>query len=166
MVESQNLYHIHDMPRRYESAVKNMKSKKITTGNKTLILEFDRYLKVNMNITLTRRIKYVRILTTCAEFLGKDFKKAKMKDIQLVVEKIEDSDWASATKKDYKMLLKRYYKYLLGNDEEYPKIVKWIKARLEYNINTRKEELLTEEDINKMLSVAQNYRDKAFIHVL
>ncbi len=154
------------MPRRYESAVKNMKKKKITASNKTLILEFDRYLKVNMNITLTRRIKYVRILTTCAEFLGKDFKKASFKDIQMVVEKIEDSNWASATKKDYKMLLKRYYKYLLGKDVEYPPNVKWIKARLEYNIHTRKEELLTEDDIQKMLAVAQNYRDKAFIHVL
>jgi integrase len=166
MVASDNKFQIHDMDMQYRSAVKTMNEKNITEYNKEILMLFDRYLKVNICVTLTRRIKYLRILSKCAELLGKDFNKAKYTDIQNTIEKIDDSKWAPATKKDHKMLLKRFYKWLLGNDEEYPKIVAWIKAKIEYNINTRKDELLTDEDINKMLAVAQNSRDKAIIHVL
>jgi len=73
--------------------------------------------------------------------------------------------WSPATKHDYKVILKKFYKSL-GGSEEFPDQVKWIKPNFKKNNHKLPEELLTEEDVRKLVEAAGHPRDKAFILVL
>jgi integrase len=100
--------------------------------------------------------------------LGKDFSKATKKDIEKIVESINEmkyhgkpiSDW---TKYTYQVVLKRFYKWLLGNNEEYPIQVKWIHPRMEKGHDIAEGRLLKIDDVKKMAEVAENQRDRAFV---
>jgi len=61
--------------------------------------------------------------------------------------------------------LKRFYLWLRGK-EDYPKEVKWIKTTVKNSNHKLPEELLTEEEILKMIETADHPRDKALISTL
>lgn len=110
--------------------------------------------------------KYRFILINLSKMLGKDFDKATKDDIQALVIKIEKSSYADWTKSDYKVTIKKFYKWLKGNSEFYPDEVRWIKAKLKNHKKKLPEELLTEDDIKKLIEASTNIRDKALISVL
>ena len=76
---------------------------------------------------------------------------------------IEKRDYSAWTKHDYKVIIKRFYKWLKGNDETYPDEVKWIKTTLKKKDVVLPEELLSENDIKRLVDSAVSIRDKAFI---
>ncbi|RLG70969.1 MAG: hypothetical protein DRO11_05300 [Methanobacteriota archaeon] len=49
--------------------------------------------------------------------LGKDFDKATKEDIERLVKRLERSDYSAWTKHDYKVALKRFYRWLNGGEE-------------------------------------------------
>jgi len=99
-----------------------------------------------------------------ARWLNKPFEDAAKEDILKLVQKVELSDYSDWTKHDYKAMLKIFYRWLRGT-EEYPEEVKWIRpGRRRKKILP--EELLTEDEVKKMVQVARNQRDKAFVLVL
>jgi len=125
-------------------------------------------LKDGKPLSKDRVFKYLTILPKFDAYIGKDFKKATKKDIEKVVDEINKlknksgnsaSDW---TKYTYKVLLRRFYKWLFGN-EEYPKIVKWIHPKITNGTHIPKKELINMEDVKKMAQCANNLRDRAFI---
>lgn len=61
------------------------------------------------------------------------------------MEEVERASWSDWTKHDFKVILKKFYKWLRGS-EVYPEEVIWIKAPVRNN-NKLPEELLTEEEI-------------------
>lgn len=75
-------------------------------------------------------------------------------------------DYSEWTKHDYKVTIKRFYKWLKGNDETYPEEVKWIKTTLKENQIVLPEDLLTEDEVKTLVDVALSPRDKAFIITL
>ena len=76
---------------------------------------------------------------------------------------INRSDYSAWTKNDYKVALKKFYKWLrkLPDDQEPPE-TSWIKTGHPKN-GILPEELLTEDDIGKLAKAAQNSRDRAFV---
>jgi len=54
-------------------------------------------------------------------------------DLVKYLAKLEKSEYAENTKKDYKVAIKRFYKWLNG-DTEYPKLVTWIKANVKRKV--------------------------------
>ncbi len=68
------------------------------------------------------------------------------------------------TKRDYKIILHVFYKWL-RKTEDYPEEVRWIKATNRTTIKLP-EELLTVEEVMKLVDTADNIRDKAFILTL
>ena len=98
--------------------------------------------------------------------MGTTFKNADEKKLKQLVIGIDmnkkHADW---TKRDHKVILKKFYKWLLGNNEEYPKLVKWIRTPTPKN-KILPEYLLTEEDVLKMVNAAGNLRDKALIFLM
>jgi integrase len=101
-----------------------------------------------------------------AKWLGKDFDKATKEDIEKLVWTIQSNekfkDW---TKHLYKVSVKKFYKWLNGG-EEYPREVKWIKCNFRNSNRILPEELLTHDEVKKMIETAEHPRDKAFIAVL
>lgn len=110
--------------------------------------------------------KYAYTLKKLSLMLNKDFDKVTKQDIINLVSIIERKEWTDWTKHDYKVCIKKFYKWLKGKEDEYPKEVKWIKTTVKKRNGKLPEGLLTEEDVKKLIDSASNSRDKALISVL
>jgi len=154
---------IHDMDKRLASAKKLVaKSNPITKRNSELISKFEDY-GFTISLSKKRITKYVYSLRKLAEWLDKDFDQATKEDIEKLVLFIEKKGYSAWTKHDYRVIIKRFYKWLKGNDEIYPDEVKWIKTTLKKKDVVLPEELLSEDDIKRLVDSAVSIRDKAFI---
>jgi integrase len=134
----------------------------LSERNRELILEFEKKL-ISKGLSTPSIAKYVGTLTKIGGILGKDFDAATKRDIEDLVFKIERSDRSPWTKHTYKVILKRFYKWLKGGDEEYPEEVKWIKTTLKARDELLPEDLLTEEEVMRLVEACGNPMDKAFI---
>ncbi len=70
------------------------------------------------------------------------------------------AEWTIYT---YKTILKRFYKWLNGKDEEYPPEVKWIHPKMSKRNKKLPDELLSMDDVKKIANGTQNLRDRAFV---
>ena len=164
MMARQAVIDIHDFRGRLAAAERRLHNP-LSERNRGLILEFERKL-MSEGLSAVRVEKYVETLKKIAEMLGKDFDAATKDDIEDLVLKIERSAYSPWTKHDYKVVLKRFYKWLKGGGEEYPEEVKWIKTTLKAKDGLLPEDLLTEEEVMKLVEACSNPRDKAFILTL
>jgi integrase len=154
---------VHHSHRRYEHAIQALKlDRKVIEANRKLILAFTRDLQAE-NITELRISKYINLLRHLSALLEKTFEEATVTDLRSVVADINGSEYSAWSKNDYKVTLKKFYKWLrkLPNDQE-PAETSWIKTGHPKN-GILPEELLTEEDIGKLTKAAENSRDRAFV---
>ena len=154
---------VHHSHRRYEHAIEALtQDRKIIQANRKLILAFTRDLQAE-NITELRISKYVNLLRKLSALLAKSFEKVAVTDVKSVVADINGSEYSAWTKNDYKVTLKKFYKWLrkLPDDQE-PAETGWIKTGHPKN-GILPEELLTEDDIGKLVKAAKNSRDRAFV---
>ena len=82
-------------------------------------------------------------------------------------------DCSPWTKQSYKVIIKKFYKWLEFGDEyknrtEYPQLVSWIRSSLRKNEQPRikASDILTEEEVKKLIDAADHSRDRAFISML
>jgi integrase/recombinase XerD len=111
-----------------------------------------------------RILKYITTLKYISTSLSTDFDKVTERDIRRyvsILERLNKSQW---TKHDYKVVLKKFYQWLNGGEE--PSIVKWISTSLKDRNLKLPEEMITEDEVNLMIEVAANKRDKAIIALL
>jgi integrase len=145
--------------------------------NEQLIKDFSEYL-LSEKISDVRIKKYQSTLRTITKKMNKPFEKCDKDDIMnflarlekdsyLVNNKKEKKNYSVNTKKDFRVVIKRFWKWL-KKTEDYPVEVKWIKSaipkRLQKIIRTK--DVLTEEEVYKMVDNAQHTRDKAIISLL
>jgi integrase len=98
--------------------------------------------------------------------LNKPFFEATKEDIEKVVVSIEKNEsWSEWTKHEYKVVLRRFYKWL-RNNEDYPPEVKWIEITRKKSFEKLKGKILTLGEIEKLANSTDNPRDKAFVLVL
>ena len=155
---------IHNCSRRLESVTNNLKNNPAISGdNKQLIIKFkDDCL---LEISPGRTIRYVQNLVRISMWLNNDFNECSKEDIKSLVAYINDLDYKDWTKQLYKVTIRKFYKWL-RNTEDYPEEVKWIKTTVKNNNRMLPEELLSEEDIQKLIESADHPRDRAFISTL
>jgi site-specific recombinase XerD len=148
-----------------ENLLRKIKSSNISKTNKELIIGFYNQC-IAEGLSVARINKYLFSLMLLAKMLKKDFNRAKKEDIVKLVAGIEKKeDWSEHTKQHYKVVIKKFYKWLNGG-EDYPKEVKWIKTTMKNNNRKLPNEILTEDEIYKLVKAADNARDKALILVL
>ena len=104
-------------------------------------------------------------------YAGSDFnyEKATKQDIEKIVSNIRtDKELAPATKSKILISIKLLYKWLFGDGEEYPKQVRWIKTSSSKEKKITSAEILTEEEVIKMLKSTKpaNLRDRVIIALL
>jgi len=82
-------------------------------------------------------------------------------------------DYSPWTKQSYKVILKKFYKWLIFGDEykermEYPSIISWLRCTLKKKDQPkiRASDILTEAEVKKLIDSAEHNRDKAFISML
>ncbi|MEM4368438.1 MAG: site-specific integrase [Candidatus Anstonellales archaeon] len=164
---------IHNYDRKYEKAKENLNNSKISFHNKELILKFDNLCLIE-GISKPRRIRLIGSLRLIAEKMNKDFDKATKEDLKKIVAEIEErKDYSPWTKHSYKIILKKFYKWLKFGDNykehtEYPEIVRWIKSSIKKKEQPKVQasDILTEDEVKKLIDVAEHPRDKAFISLL
>lgn len=136
----------------------------ILEENKELIFDFDRHLVLN-DYSVDRRYKYIIRLPKFAEQLDVPFDEVSRKNIEDLIMWVQKKDDISErTKSDYKVLMKRFYKWI--GDGKYPEEVEWIKPKHNHSNDKLPDDLLIEEDIKKLIKSAKNPRDKAIISML
>ena len=155
---------IYSSEKRFESALKTLESCEILEENKQYIRRFVQS-KMACGVKPIRLKKLVAVLRVFSTIVEKDLKDVTKEDLELYICSLEQHNYSSWTKIDYKVVIKSFYKWLLGDDEVTPKLVSWIKNK-EPKDCILPEELLTEEDVLNAISVCQFDRDKALIHLL
>ncbi|MEK6921502.1 MAG: tyrosine-type recombinase/integrase [Nanoarchaeota archaeon] len=158
---------IHNYEKKYQSALQKVHEAAITPKNKELILRFVNDLMLE-GISNPRQVRYLSTIKLLAELLQKDFDTATKEDIKQIVGMIlQRTDYSPWTKHTYKVMLRRFYKWLEGT-ENYPERVAWISIRISKSEMPLPSEgdLLTEADIQKLLHAADHPRDKAFVSML
>lgn len=159
---------IYGYNKRMESTLVSVKNSSISKKNKDLILGFYENCVLE-GLSKPHIIKYLCELKLVAQAIRKNFDKASKKDLQDFVRILQErEDISISTKQAYKVALKKFYKWLKGNNEEYPEEVRWIKATLSRSRMKLPSEgdLLTEEEIKRLIEAAEHPRDKAFVSVL
>ena len=157
---------VHNPSKRYENALKLLEKCKISKRNKEIIKEFIEAC-IAEGIGKLRVTKYIFTLKQIALALNKDFDKVTKDDLVKFVRDIElNDDYSDWTKSDYKITLKKFYKWLKGNGEEYPEEVKWIKIGKRPNNSKLPDELITQEEIKAMANSTTSLRDRAIVLTL
>lgn len=157
---------VHHPSKRLKNALKLLERSKLSKKNKDIIKEFIEAC-IAEGIGKLRVVKYIFTLKKIALSLNKDFDKVTKEDLVRFVRDIElNDDYSDWTKRDFKVTLKKFYKWLKGNGEEYPPEVKWIKTGKKLNNNKLPEELITLEEVKAMADASVNLRDRAIILTL
>ncbi len=158
---------IHNYDLRYQQTVKRVQKANISERNKELIMRVTNDLVLE-GLSKPRLIKYMGVLTIVAKMIQKDLDTADINDLKKIVTSIQQrGDYSPWTKQMYKVIIRRFYKWIAGT-KTYPEIVQWISirtSRSEMKLPSEGE-LLTEEDIQKLLRVTIHPRDKAFVSIL
>ncbi|MFH0737097.1 MAG: site-specific integrase [Candidatus Micrarchaeota archaeon] len=160
-----NEYTIYKHQTNLEQELKRLNCSDLPAKTKHHIEEFAR-IRLAKGATKLRVVKCMWCLRLMAAWLKKDFKKATQNDLLDLVSLMDAKDYSEYTLYDFKIVLKMFYKWLLGKDEEFPKVIKWLKPKLKNEKHKLPEELLTVEEIQKLANATTNPRDKAFILAL
>jgi len=159
-------FDIHHHKRTLEAKLRWLdKTGEVNEADKQLILDFYKD-SVARGLSITRNIKYLILLSQLSKMLKVGFKNARKTHIKDLIIHLEQSKYSDWSKKDFKVAIKRFYKWLKGKDEEYPEEVKWIKTGFRNSKHKLPEELLTEDEVNRIAEQATHPRDKAFVQIL
>jgi len=162
MSENRHTTDIHDFPRRLERAIRFLKARPdVSEHNKALVMQFLDRLKAE-GLSLARQMGYVQRLTAIAVILGKDFDKTNQQDIEQVVRSINAKDWAEWTKDNYRVAVKRFWRWLKGLEKgKDPPETGWIRIGKAESRTILPQDLLTKEETGRLIQVAEHPRDKA-----
>lgn len=128
--------------------------------NSETILKFLEKL-FSEGLSKPRIIKYGNHMIVISKMIEKSFEMVKEEDIIKFLSQLEQSDYSQYTKIDYKVVLRRFFRFLGKGD-----LVKDIKTTLKRNKKKLPEELLTKDEVIKMIKAADHPRDKAIIAML
>jgi integrase len=130
----------------------------------TIVQEFIKDQEAN-SIGKLRIIKYRTDLKIVkGKYYLKDFLEMATEDLKDIIRRIEASDYADWTKRDLKVVTRKFVKWL---NQKYNKTIdtSFIKITMK-NKHKLPEELLTQEEIERMVEACNNIRDRTLISVL
>ncbi|MFH7880426.1 MAG: tyrosine-type recombinase/integrase [Candidatus Aenigmatarchaeota archaeon] len=152
---------IHNYEERLKDDLKRLeKDKGVLKSNKELIKKFVE-TSVYERLSKGRVSRYVQCLHKICKWVRKDLKKVNKNDILVLLRKIEESGFSPWTVSMYRVIIRKFFKWLGKED-----LVKDIKIHVKLNETKLPEELLTEEDVKKLIEKCDNLRDKALIACL
>lgn len=156
---------LHRFQRRYQSVITSLWKSNLAKEDKEGIEQFLRDRKA-WGVGFARLIKLCDVLRMLGEKLKTPFEQTTEEDIKKLVHEYECGEYSFWTRHDVKVILKQYYAWL--NDGRYPKKVEWICTTIPIKEKKQvaQKELLTTEDVEKLLEAANHPRNKALIAVL
>ncbi|MCG3141123.1 MAG: Tyrosine recombinase XerD [Anaerolineae bacterium] len=171
-----DIHSFADRMKTYEERLRHHSA--ITETNKKLIFDFLRDCELGKTVLhsqkkqigIARLLKYIQTLTQLAGWIQTDFDKitqAEMETLVLAIEKDrhtrkDGKPFTPSVKRDFKVVLRKFYKWLLGDNQIYPPIVRWIDTR-----DVIPEiPCLRREQVEQLSELATNPRDRAIIWTL
>ena len=106
---------------------------------------------------------YQRILRDISYWLKTSLEKAKRNDIEDLVQALNESNFKPQTLHDYKVTLKKFYKWYKGKNEDFPDEVRWLKSTIKQKDKEYPKDCLTEEEVTKLINASTSPRDKALV---
>ena len=127
-------------------------------------------------IAVKRLVKYIQDLKKLDVYFKKPFDKITEKDMERFISDLEDGilknpdgkPYAKETQSVIKKIFKKFYKWLLGNNETIPPMVRWIDTSIE----TKDYHAINKEQVESMLATITSnssfnlIRNRALIMVL
>ncbi len=158
---------IHNLKVRYERVLARFKDSPVSAKNKETVLRFHNFL-LSEGIGYSKIERYFYDLIKLDKLLGKEFEGANEEDIRKVVSEINQTDLSEHTKRGFKLIVRRFYRFLRGcnKDDPHPKEVKWISLKMGHKHSKLPEELLTEEEFVSIIKHCDTLRDKALISTI
>ncbi|AAM07145.1 TPA: tyrosine-type recombinase/integrase [Methanosarcina acetivorans] len=129
--------------------------------NRDLILKFETYL-FSEGLKSLRVLKYLFVLDKIASGSSVSFSKMNEHHVQKIIADFERSELAASTKRDYKVIIRRFFKWLKGDKSP----AAWIKVSKKVSDQKLPEYMITEDEVKRMIEAASNARDKAIIALL
>ena len=148
----------------YEKELQLLEKAQISQINKEIILKYHRHI-LSEGSGKNRVVKLSGELRKIAQWLNKPFLEVTEENIRDLITQISQSDYAELTKVDFKKLVRRFYKWLEGNNKSYPDKVDWIKCKEKIG-NKESLDIITPSEIKKVIDTCESPRDKAFISLL
>ena len=150
---------VHNYQQVLDSSLKRVEN--LSVNNQKAIKEFVKNCELE-EISTGRIAKYVIQLMNIAKWLDKDFDKADMKDIENLVLQLRKHDYTEWTMKDYKVAIKKFYRFLKKEE-----LISWIKTTMKKNKNDNlPNEVYTQEEVEKLIETEDNPKDKCLISLL
>lgn len=128
-------------------------------NNKELIIEFENVLFAE-GLSKARVLKYLSSLHNLAQWFGKPFDEVTKLDVYKLVGDLERSERSVWTKRDYKVTIKRFFRWMNGGKKD-PESTEWITTNVKRKDRKLPEELLTLEDVMQLIEAAEHPRDAA-----
>jgi integrase/recombinase XerD len=148
---------LYNHEKNLKSAEERIRNSSITEENKQLIFEFESFCFAE-GLKIARVLKHMTELKILAEMAGQDFRSISKQDMILLVGQIERKDRSERTKQDYKTLIRKFFRWL-----DMDEIVDWIKISSRNNSNKLPEDMLSEEEIEKLINACEHPRDRALV---
>lgn len=177
---------IHGNQSKFDYGIRSLRDNKvgITPRNVELIINFcnDCLLgktvldKQKKRLSMGRVVKYLYSLKALAFWLQKDFQDVTQQEMESLIARLEADQlqyftpqgklvrrtYTSHSKHDYKATLRKFYKWLLGNNRTFPPIVAWIDTFLQ-----RPEvPALSLAEVERLAEYGRTARDKCIIMLL
>ncbi len=165
---------IHNYEKQYTDNERLIHTSAISEKNKALIFGYRDACLLKGTCGKVRLTRIMNGLLLLARQVGKDFDKITKEDIERLVAKLlaHQPPYSPATIGTYKAILKGFVGWVVAPDQfpskQPPTIVAWMTTHVRRRDKKRLErgDLLTPEDIETLLAVCRNPRDKALIAVL
>ena len=148
------------MKKTYENRLKKLDT--LRPRNKELILGFKEHLFAKGN-KIVRVSKLLAEMLHLCELFDKALDKVDNSDVERGMAEINQMDYSEYTKKDYWRVIKQFCHWHLKAD--YSKVIQF---QIQYDLNKeiKREAIITEEDMEKVLKLQLSIRDKAFLSTL
>jgi len=161
---------VHDFERNLEGVRARIERAAIPEENKKVLFDFERYCAAE-GLQLVRRWKLLECLYVVAtRHLTIPFKGATAADIWDAVLRIEGSDLAPWSKHDYKVAIRKLFKFVEWGTEAlqrrgYPDCVAGIRTRVKKRDQVRIQaaDILTEAEALRLIGAATDVQERAFV---
>jgi len=156
----------HNYKRRIERFFERLeKNRSITEEDKEILEKYRDYL-VSEGISFGRVGKYLSDFKRVSQLLCKRFSEANEEDMRRIVTTImKNEEYSPWTKRDFKIAIRKFYTWL-RRTKEYPPEVAWLNIHVKVNNMKINEDMLTEEEVKRLIEFAPHIQDKAFISTL
>ncbi|MGC8547252.1 MAG: tyrosine-type recombinase/integrase, partial [Thermoplasmata archaeon] len=145
-----------------EDEFKRLEMEDYSEEIKKSIKKFVNDLRIKEGVSEVRLMGYVQRLRKIAEIIPDGFLNPKEEDIEKVLEHLYSENYKDWTRYTFVTMLKKYYRWKLKTLPEY---IAKLNIKIKDN-GKMPDDLLTKEDVNKLITNSKNARDRALFAVL